>query len=137
MRFGQWQYHAGDVPRLEKSSKWMVDDNNEQVQFRGTTMFEIHDEEAQWILAVTSNVFNGTGKLLFRTTSSVIVMQQHASSSRACIFRAHYRVHDIACEKWNSPTIGPSNSSCALAIGVWRSKMHRKDHRMQRIFLES
>lgn len=149
MRCGCVQIHHGEVPRVEKESSWSaLNKNSQPMKFTAISTIEIHDEQGQWVMAATSEIYDSaTGELLFRTTSSTVVVQVHSTSYPSCLFRTHYRVHEIDCSTAGSASGGagggdsiacPSGSHAkALAIDSWTDKMRKKDRNMQRLFMSS
>lgn len=115
-------------------------------------MFEIHNDQTSWILAVTFEVYDSTGEaLLFRASAWTAATQAEACST---LVRARYRIHDIDCANatlvsraevprskgmadcCNNCLCCTTTCSCSFVIDSWGSKTRREDRLMQQLFLQ-
>lgn len=112
----------------------MFDDNNHEICVSGVTLFESHDKDGHWLVVAYSSVYDSTGSdLLFRATSSKIVIRPQSAHPRSCIVRTHYRISVPVSD--NGSNVNGAASPRELAINAWASKMRAKDNVMKRSFI--
>jgi hypothetical protein len=129
------QYRDGEVPRLEKRTKWSVfDGKNQEIRVAGATLFESHDKDGNWLVVAFSAVYDRTGTdLLFRATSSKVVIKPQSAHPRSCIVRTHYRISCAASDSGSN--VCDATSPAQLAMNAWVNKMRTKDDTLKRSFI--